>query len=69
MKIMRFGSYYINLDEFIYAQKFSAKVLPVSAVRARNVGGVSIGLKAYELVIYEDEPGYVELVEWLESNL
>jgi hypothetical protein len=65
MKIMRFGSYYINLDEFIYAQKFSAKVLPVSAVRARNVGGVSIGLKAYELpaALAEGLVGKLDLVK------
>jgi hypothetical protein len=68
MKIKRFGSYYVNLDEFIYAQKFSAKVMPASAVRSRNVGGVSIGLESYELVIYEDEPGYKEFIEWLDSN-
>ena len=68
MKLKKFGSYYINLDQFIYAQKFTPKVLPSSAARARNVGGVSIGLKAYELVIYEDEPGYAEFVEWLDSN-
>lgn len=68
MKVRKFGPFYINLEQFIYAQKFTPKVLPAAAVRARNLGGISIGLKSYELIIYEDEPGYAEFVEWLDAQ-
>lgn len=68
MKLTKFGSYYIHLDKIAYVHKFTAEVLPASAVRARNVGGVQIGFDNSEVIIYEDEPGYEEFLAWLESQ-
>jgi hypothetical protein len=68
MKLRKFGSYYLHLDKIAYVHKFSPNVLPSSAVRAKNVGGVQIGFDNNELIIYEDEPGYADFLAWFESQ-
>lgn len=68
MKLRKFGSYYINLDKIAYVHKFPADVLPSSAVRAKNVGGIQIGFDNNEVIIYEDEPGYADFLAWLEAQ-
>jgi hypothetical protein len=65
---MKFGSFYIHLDKIAYVHKFTPEVLPASAVKARNIGGVRMGFDNNELIIYEDEPGYAEFVAWLDSD-
>ena len=44
MQLMKFGSFYIHLEKIAYVHKFTPDVLPASAVKARNVGRVRIGL-------------------------
>jgi len=68
MQLMKFGSFYIHLEKIAFVHKFTPDVLPASAVKARNVGGVRIGFEKNELIIYEGEPGYPEFLAWLESD-
>ncbi len=68
MKLRKFGAYYLYLDKIAYVHKFTPEVLPSSAVRAKNVGGVQIGFDNNEVIIYEDEPGYDDFLAWLEAE-
>lgn len=68
MSLHKFGPFFIDPDEILWAKKFTPELLPANVVRQENVGGVRIGIGGSEITIYEDEPGYQPFIDWLEDQ-
>jgi hypothetical protein len=65
MNLARFGSLYLDTDRIIYVRRFMPQV---KAPPPDNQGGVRIGFEQRELTLYDDDPGYVEFIQWLERQ-
>ncbi len=65
MRFIRFGGLYLDLNKLLYARRFLPEV---KSLPPNNDGGVRLGFDQREITVYEDEPGFAELVAWLDQN-
>ncbi len=70
MSLRNFGDFYMDVEKILYVHKFPAKAAPISMIKAGspNQGGVRIGFSHGEITIMDDDTGYKEFVDWLESS-
>ena len=68
MHLLKFGDYAINLERIAYVHIFQPQLGP-PIPGTSGKGGVRIYFETQELTIYEDEPGYDELLEWFDHQL
>jgi hypothetical protein len=65
MRLLRFGSLYFAPDQILYVRQF----LPnVKGLPPDDEGGLRIGFAQREITLYEDDPGFVEFVAWLDEH-
>lgn len=65
MRFIRFGGLYLDPNKLQYARR----LLPVvKGLPPDNEGGICLGFDQREIKIYEDEPGFAELIAWLDQN-
>ncbi|HEX9029007.1 MAG TPA: hypothetical protein VF823_07525 [Anaerolineales bacterium] len=67
MKIRKFGDLYMDLDKFVFAYRFHPKVKGMLPGGTANKEGIRIGFIHGEITIHDDDPGYEELNDWLET--
>lgn len=64
-RLTRFGSLFLDLDKVIYVRRFLPQT---GGLRPAQHAGVRVGLVHGEVTLYDDEPGFVELVDWVEQH-
>jgi hypothetical protein len=65
MSLLRFGSLYLDPDQILYVRQF----LPnVKGLPPDNEGGLRIGFAQREITLSEDDPGFAELMAWLDAH-
>ena len=65
MRLMRFGGLYFDPDKVLYARRFLPEV---KGLPPNDEGGVRLGFDQREITVYEVDPGFAELLAWLDRN-
>ena len=64
MHLVKFGNLYLDPNKLLYVERFMPEIMSSSHAGA----GLRLGFEQREITIYDDDPGYAELVAWLEAN-
>ena len=69
MRMLKFGSFFINVEKIVYVQQFEPEITPPHLPKTgTESGGVRVGFDYGEITLFEEEDGYEEFLAWLEAE-
>ena len=65
MQFIRFGELYLDPNQIQYVRRFMPEI---QGPARDDAGGLRLGFEQREITVYDDDPGFAELIAWLEGN-